>query len=310
MMKHQIVKELHKPARKNFIRRSVILKDIDDLWQADLIDMQSYKNCNRGMKYILVVIDCFSKYAWAMPIKSKSKSDVVLAFKHIIKTSMRNPLNLQTDNGTEFYNEDFKKLMKSFNINHYSTYSVKKASIVERLIRTIKNKLYKCFSLNGNYEWIGKTLNDVIWIYNNSKHRTIKFKPVEVNEQNKYEVMRNIQNSHKCTTKKRIVKLKVGDKVRISKYKSCFAKGYTPNWSTEIFIIKKVIDSNPPTFHLEDVHKQPILGSFYQEELQKVKFSNIYLVEKIIRRKGNKLLVKWLGLTDAENSWIDKKDVV
>lgn len=310
MTKEAIVNEIHKTARKNFRRRNVILKGIDDLWQADLIDLQKFKQFNNGYKYILVVIDCFSKYAWSVKVKSKSKSDITQAFEKVLTQSSRHPNNLQTDMGTEFYNQEFKKLMVSHNINHYSTYSVKKASIVERLIRTLKSKLFKCFSLNGNYKWIGQTLNNVMNTYNNTVHRTIKYKPVEVNDTIKNSVMRNITNSYLHLSNKGKERFRIGDHVRISKYKGDFEKGYTPNWSTEIFLIDKINQTRPRTYNIIDLRKQPILGCFYEQELQKTNHPGIYLIEKIIKKKGNKLFVKWLGFHDNENTWIDKKAVV
>lgn len=154
MSKRDIVNEIHKAARRNFPRRHVVLKGIDDLWQADLIDIKLHRRENKGYQYVLVVIDSFSKYVWVAPLKNKSKSDVSNAFETILRHS-RCPKNLQTDMGTEFYNDDFKRLLNTYNINHYSTFSTKKASIVERVIKTLKNSLYKHFSLVGNYRWVG-----------------------------------------------------------------------------------------------------------------------------------------------------------
>lgn len=307
MSKQQVVDEIHKGARKNFNRRCVILKGIDDLWQGDLIDMQKHAKDNKGFKYILVVIDAFSKYAWCVPVKSKTKLEITHAFESILKRG-RIPSNLQTDFGKEFYNDLFQLLMKTYKINHYSTYSTKKASIVERLIRTIKNKLYKYFSLVGKYTWIGVPLNNIVDLYNNTVHRTIKHKPKDVNVRNQAIVMQNIKCSTKPIIKK--VKYKIGDHVRISKYKGDFQKGYTPNWSTEIFKVIKVNNTIPVTYKIEDQRKQLILGSFYEQELQKTKFPDVYLVEKVLKKKGNKLFVKWLGLSSNENSWIDKKAIV
>lgn len=101
-----------------------------------------------------------------------------------------------------------------------------------------------------------------------------------------------------------------GDYVRISKYRNAFSKGYTPNWSNEIFRIRKVNFTNPSTYLLEDKENKHIEGAFYTEELQKVKHPDVFLVEKVIRRKGNKILVKWLGLENKHNSWINKSDLV
>lgn len=312
MTKQQIVNEIHKQARRNFLRRPVIMKGIDDLWQADLIDMQNLKKYNRGFNYILVVIDCFSKYAWAVPIKSKNKICVTNAFESILYNSNRQPVNLQTDLGTEFYNCTFKTLMKTYNINHYSTFSCKKASIVERFIKTIKNKLYKYFSLNGSYYWLG-LLEIVLKTYNNTKHRTIQFKPIDVNKSNELLIKDNIKKTYKYTSvmsNVRTPKLNVGDYVRISKYKQHFEKGYTPNWSTELFTITSIKNTHPVTYHLEDQRKQAILGTFYEHELQKTSYPDVYLIEKVLKKKGNKLFVKWLGLNNGENSWIDKTAIL
>lgn len=310
MSKQQIVNEIHKAARRNFLRRSVILKGIDDLWQADLMDMQNLRKYNKSHNYILMVIDCFSKYAWAEPLKSKNKFEVSRAFERILLSTLRNPVNLQTDMGTEFYNSTFQAMMKTYNINHYSSFSTKKASIVERLIKTVKNKLYKCFSLNGNYKWLGPTLEDVMKTYNNTIHRTIKFKPVDVDKSNEPEIKENLKIIYKHLSVQREPKFKVGDCVRISKYKHNFEKGYTPNWSTELFTIKKINKTIPVTYHIEDQRKQIILGTFYEQELQKSKYPEVYLIEKVLKRKGRKLFVKWLGLNNEENSWIDKAAIM
>lgn len=308
LRRKEIVAELHKPARKNFIRRRVVLKGIDDLWQADLIDMQKIKKVNKGFKYILVVIDCFSKFAWGVPLKTKSKYDVANGFQKILNCD-RIPINIQSDMGKEFYNEAFQKLLRLYKINHYSTYSVKKASIVERFIRTLKSKLYKYFTMVGNNKWIGSPLEDMLSSYNNTVHRSIKFKPIDVTSENQAIVMNNIKKSQ-TSQKSGKPKFKVGDSVRISKYKENFKKGYTPNWSSELFIIKKVNNTQPVTYAIEDQRNQLIFGSFYEQELQKTNHPYIYLIEKVIKKKGNKLFVKWLGLSERENCWINKMSIV
>lgn len=307
MSKLDVINEIHKNARKNFPRRNVVLKDIDDLWQADLIDMQRMSKSNSGNKYILVIIDCFSKYAWAFPLKQKNKELVSKAFKTLLLEG-RVPKNLQTDLGKEFYNNLFTEITKTFKINHYSTYSTKKASIVERFIRTLKNKLYKEFHLKGNYKWTDGTLKKQIFEYNHTFHNTVKQTPASINQDNKEIVLqRYIKKSKK---KLKNGKLQEGDYVRVSKYKGCFEKGFTPNWSTEIFQIIKIQNTNPITYLIQDSRKRPILGAFYSQELQKTKHPDIYLVEKIIKRKENKVYVKWLGLPNSENSWINKNNVL
>lgn len=306
MSKADVVNEIHKNARVNFPRRRVILKDIDDLWQADLIDMQALSNVNLGYKYIFVIIDCFSKYAWAFPLKQKTKEMVSTAFQTFLARG-RYPKNLQTDMGKEFYNNGFSNVIKKYNINHYSTYSTKKASIVERFIRTLKNKLYKEFNLKGNYKWADGTLDCKMYEYNHTFHRTIGAPPYTINQNNRERVLQRYIKAQIKDSKK-ILKCKrfqVGDYVRISKYKSCFAKGYTPNWSSEIFKIIKVQDTYPTTYLLEDAGARPILGAFYEYEIRRTLYPDIYLVEKVLRIKGRKVFVKWLGLPSSENSWIE-----
>lgn len=196
MSKADIVNEIHKSARVNFPRRTVIMKDIDDLWQADLIDMQIISKEYKNYRFILTVIDTFSKYAWAFPLKSKNKDVVCDTFKSLLDDG-RSPKNLQTDNGTEFYNQKFQKRMKSYNINHYSTFSTKKASIVERFIRTLKSKLFKEFSLKGNYNWIDNTLKNVIYKYNHTYHQTINEIPVKVSSVNKKRILQRYEKNMK-----------------------------------------------------------------------------------------------------------------
>lgn len=305
MSKEQVVRELHKSTRKNFPRRRVIVKGIDDLWQIDLVEMIPHARVNKNFKYLLTVIDVFSKYAWAEPVKSKSAEDVVKAMDSILKKG-RKPKNIQSDNGKEFYNNKFKKLMENYDINHYSTFSNLKASVVERFNRTLKNMMYFEFSLRGNYKWI-QMLDELIKKYNNKKHRSIGMKPVNVTRKVEKQLLNTVYSHLKIAGP---AKFKVGDHVRISKAKSIFEKGYTPNWSTEIFIVKKVEITNPVTYKLEDVTGQPIAGGFYESELQKTKHPDIYLVEKILRKKGKKVYVKWLGLDKQHNSWINKSDIV
>lgn len=306
-IKEQVVEEIHKPARKNYVRRRVIIRGLDDLIQADLVEMIPYAKFNKGFRYILVVINVFSKYVWALPVKRKTGKEVTAAMQTILKKMKKIPKNIQTDNGKEFYNKDFNSLMETYKLNHYSTYSNLKASIVERVNRTLKSLMWKQFSLQGNYKWLN-LLQHLVDKYNNTVHSTIHMKPKDINIKNSKSVI--IKFRKNTTLNKDTVKFKVNDPVRISKYREQFSKGYTPNWSNEIFKIRKVQHTTPTTYLLQDQNLEDILGSFYSEELKKTSYPDVYLVEKILRRKGNRVLVKWLGLDSRFNSWINKKDVV
>lgn len=173
MSKLQVVKELHRYARKKIPLRKYVMRGIAETLQADLIEMQPFSDENEGHRYILIVIDVFSKVAYAEPLKDKTGKEVTQAMDRILrKVQQQNPhhhiKNLHTDNGKEFYNSSMKNLLEKYQINLYSTFSLLKASIVERLIKTIKRKLYMQFSFHGNYKWL-KILPEIIDQYNNTR---------------------------------------------------------------------------------------------------------------------------------------------
>lgn len=306
MSRKEIIKELHKKALKKFPRRKVILKGIDDLWQADLVEMIPYSKQNNNYKYLLTVIDCFSKYAWAKPVLNKTSTLVTKAMLEIIKESGRIPINLHTDNGKEFYNKIFDELMKKYNINHYSTYTHLKASIVERFNRTLKDNMWKLFSMQGSYKWC-KQIELLLYKYNHTKHRTIKMTPNEVNKKTEKMLLKTIFKQSPVLVKN---KYNIGDNVRVSKYKTIFEKGYTPNWTTEIFTILSVNNKSPVTYLLKDYKNQMIAGRFYEKELQLVKYPDAYLIEKVIKRTKDKSFVKWLGFDNSHNSWIKNTELI
>lgn len=304
MSKLEVVKEIHRDARKRFIHRRSAMRGIADTLQADLIEMPP----DRMMKYCLTVIDIFSKKAYAHPLKTKTGREVTHAMKSVLDSISRRVKNLHVDMGREFYNAEMTKLMDQRRINRYSTFTTKKAAIVERFNRTLKKKIYQQFSFNGNYKWVN-ILPDLIREYNTTRHRTIKMPPNDVDSDNEQELLDTVYN-HKHIIKPNIVKFKVGDKVRLSKYKHVFEKGYLPSWTTEIFTISKIQYTDPITYLLVDWEGNEIKGSVYAEEMQKTKHPDIYLVEKILRKKNGKVFVKWLGFENRFNSWIDEKDVL
>ena len=304
--KRRLVEELHAPARRNFPRRRVIVRGYDDLWQADIVEMRPYSSFNRGYHYILTVIDVLSKYAWAVPLKSKGGSETANAIAEIVRESERCPKNLQTDMGKEFYNADVRNILKKHNVNHYSTYSTLKASVVERFNRTLKNDMWKMFTLNGNYKWVDE-LPRLVSDYNARKHRTIGMRPSDVTSAIAEKLLGTVYSAIKIAGP---AKFKAGDSVRVSKYKTIFEKGYTPNWTTEVFTIVKVQRTNPVTYLLEDYRGNSVAGAFYEHELHRATHPDVYLVEKVLRRKGDKVYVKWLGFDGLHNSWIHKTNVI
>ena len=236
---------------------------------------------------MLTIIDVFSKYAWAVPVKEKTDSDDTAARTSILQQS-RKPTNVQTDRGKEFYNATFQSLMQRYGINLYSTYSNLKASIFERFNRTLKQKMWIQFSLRGMYKWLD-ILSNLLMEYNNSKHRTTGIKPNDITLASEAEVLVKFTPQTKVIKKP---KFKIGEKVRVCKIKPVFEKGYTPNWSTEIFTISQVMATNPVTYKLKDYRDQPIAGEFYEKELLYVKYPDVYLVEKVLKNRGKQIYVK------------------
>ena len=203
----------------------------------------------------------FSKYAFVFPLKDKKGISIVNVFNKIIKKSNRKPNKIWLDQGGEFYNNVFKKWLSDNDIIMYSMYNEDKSVVAERFIRTLKNKFYKHMTDTGKNVYYD-VLDDVVNEYNNTKHSTIKIKPIDVsNNKRVYIDEHNEKDS----------RFKVGDRVRISKFKNIFAKGYTPNWSKEIFIVDKINDTVPYTYNLKDLNDEEIIGSFYNRELQKTK---------------------------------------
>lgn len=309
----QNVYTLHKPARKNYARNKIRVAGIDDQWQADLVDMRAYSKYNYGYKYILTVIDVFSKYAWAVPLISKTGEELVKALLSIFSCG-REPLKLNTDQGTEFENRKVKTFLKEKNIHFFTTRSDKKAAVVERFNRTLKNKMWRYFTHSNTYRFTD-VLGDFIQSYNNTYHRSIKMAPANVNYDNETKVYIALYGTSNAKLPVKY-NFAIGDTVRVSKYKSAFEKGYLPNWSEELFTVCKRYPRQPPVYQILDYAGDIIEGTFYEPELQKVtKNDQTYIIEKIVERKkaknGNMLvLVKWRGYPSNMNTWVAEKDII
>ncbi|UYV82493.1 hypothetical protein LAZ67_21002525 [Cordylochernes scorpioides] len=268
----QDVYTIHKPIKKKFETRRVYAPYKDYQWVSDLAFMQK----DKSFKYILTIIDAFTKYAWAIPIRNKTGDKITNAFREIFKE--RKAERMQTDKGTEFINSVTQNLLKKHNIEWFATQTITKASIVERFNRTLKELMNKYSTQNNNRKWVDISPS-LVKKYNNSFHTSIKMTPVEAR-----------------------------DKVRISKYKGHFDKGYLPNFTKEVFKISKVLSTEPVTNKIKDQNNEDVEGGFYNEELVKYdKEDYFYKVEKIIRsrtRNGKKeYFFKWLGYPDSFNSW-------
>ena len=296
----QLANELHKPIIRKFEKRKVYSTFKDNIWDVDLADMQLLSKYNKGIRFLLCVIDIFSKYAWVVHLKDKKGISIVKAFQSILKQSNIKPNKIWLDKGSKFYNAYFKKWLRDNNSVMYSTHNEGKSVVAERFIRTLKSKIYKYMTSISKNVYIDK-LDDIVDEYNNTYHTTIKVKPIDVKDNTYINSSKEINNKDP--------KFKVGDHIRISKYKNIFAKGYMPNWSEEVFVIKKVKNTIPWTYVINDLNGEEIIGIFYEKELQKTNQEE-FRIEKVIRRKGDKLYVKWKGYDNSFNSWIDKGNLV
>jgi len=275
--------------------------------------MQEWSKLNKGFRYMLNVVDVFSKFAWSIPLKDKTGQTTLDAFKLIVKRSGRIPKYIWVDEGKEFYNKYMNEWMNENNIIRYSTHGEHKSAVVERFNRTLKGNMWKRFTAENSRNWINmldKLMND----YNSKYHNTIKMTPTEASKKENEKIVLNNQGfvDREVDTKLHKHKFTVGDRVRISRIKGLFEKGYLPNWSEEVFEIVEVKYTNPYTYILKDTKGEIIAGSFYTEELQKTD-QEVYRIEKVLRKKKingvEHGLVKWLGYNEKFNEWIPMKDI-
>jgi Integrase core domain/Chromo (CHRromatin Organisation MOdifier) domain len=296
---------LHKQTKSRFRRRKTYSHGIDDLWQADLVDLSSISNYNDSYRYLLTCIDVFSRYARAVPLKNKSGSTLVKAFSSMI--AARKPAFLQTDKGTEFKNAAFQSLLRDNDIKFYTSENDDiKCALIERWHRTLKSKMWRYFTYKSTLRYVD-VLDDMVASYNDSHHRSIKMAPSEVNIQNEGDLRQRLYSAKKPPLKWKYAE---GDTVRIKQSKRTFKKGYLPSWTEEIFFIDSRFPSDPPTYKLKDYADEKIEGKFYAEELQKIsKTDDTFKVERVLKsRKRNgrtEFFVKWSGYPDKFNSWTE-----
>ena len=305
----QLAYSLNKPMRKRFPTRPYRTNGINDLWQMDLMEMISYSRINKGFKYILCCVDVFSRLGSAVAIKTKSAVEMSNAIQGLFQTN--HPVNLQTDAGKEFYNSKVKSVLDILKINHYSVYTPNKAALVERFIRTMRDRLKRHFVAKGNKTWIN-VLPKIISSYNHSPHRGLNgLRPIDVTSKNETKILKD--KISKMVPVKKIL-YKVGDFVRISKYNaSPFIKNFNQNWSDEVFQITKISSKYSPVMYvIKDYENNEIVGKFYEPELQVVPYPNVFRIEKILKTKGvgkhKQYFVKWHGYKIP--SWTSAANII
>ena len=254
----ELSEKLHKPIIRKLNKRKVQSPFIDNIWGADLADMQLISKFHKGIRFLLYVIDIYSKYAWVIPLKDKKGITITIAFQKILKESNRKPNKIWVDEDSEFYIRSMKSWLEENDIEMCSTLNEGKSVVAKRFIRTLNNKVYKYMTSISKNVYIDK-LNDIVNKYDNTYHSTIKMKSVDVKSSTYLDSSKEINNKDP--------KFKIGNIIRISKYKNIFAKGYIPNWSEEVFVIKKVKNTVLWTYVISDLKGKEIVGTFYEKEL-------------------------------------------
>ena len=222
--------------------------------------MQLISKLNKGFRFLLCVIDIFSKFAWVVPLKYIIGISIVDAFQKILDKSGGKPNKILVDKGSEFYNNSFIKWLKDKDIEVFSIHNEVRTVVAEGFIRTLKTKIYKYLTSMSKNVYIDK-LDDIVGEYHNTYHRTIKMKPVDVKDNT------HIDFENEFNDKDR--KFKIGDHVKISKYKNIFAKGYTKNWSENLFVIKKIKKTDPWTYVINELNVGEIVGKILRKRTAK-----------------------------------------
>lgn len=257
----------HRLGYVNFQRRRFFTAFTDYCWQLDLMDIRSLSRQNNGVKFLLCIIDTFSKYVWVKSLKSKNSAEIVQAFQSVLKESGRIPLTLFSDKGTEFVNKDFKQLTDKRGIIFYQAQDADvKAGIAERVIRTIKSRLYKYMYSKGTSRYI-EALPDIVSSYNDSMHRSIGMAPSAVTPEKEAAIFKRLFPNY-GNGKKMQPRFQLNDEVRIQMERGPFTKSYLPRYSEEVFVITRIIRDDPPVYKLRSKsNNEEILGSFYNDEL-------------------------------------------
>ena len=260
-----LAKVVFSPQITKFRRKRIIPLYKDETWSADLIDKSSLSKYNSNYKFALTLIDIFTKYAWAIPLKNKCCLSITYGFKLVLGESpqggseIRKPEKLWVDRGSEFYNKTFKSLLKEYETKLSSTYSDLKAVFIERFNRTLLHIINILMFINGDGNWVN-TLNDAVITYNNNIHSTINMTPVGAsNNPDKVKYNFSFENIKP--------KLKVGDYVRNADKLNIFSKGYTSNWNNELFKVNEILKTQPPTYKIEDINGEIIENKYYEQEL-------------------------------------------
>jgi len=294
-------------------------------FQMDLLDVQALAPFNNDVRYLLVCIDTYTRYAFVRPLHSKEKGVVLDAFKSILQEARTKPRMVVVDRGTEFQNDLFVKYLHDNGIRLFMPDTSIHAAYIERFNRTFQQILYKYMTENETRRYISRTnpttgqeellLPLFIESYNNRYHRMIGTTPHTAETLPESHIgISNRMSKYYESIKPEKVRFSVGDTVRIQRIKGKFRRGYNERARQEIFKIHRIkTNMKRPLIELTDYSGNELIkGRFYQSELVKVG-GNIFRVEKVLKKRKlrgrEQLFVKWKGFNDTYNSWIDADQV-
>lgn len=304
---------LHKNFRKD-VRNTSFSHFKRYQFQMDLVDVQEFQEENKGTTFLLNVIDTFTRYAFVRPLKNKSGKIVLEAFKSILEEAKEKPYMLVMDKGTEFKNKDFFSFCKKNKIITNNPEAQPHAAYIERFNRTLQNLIYEYMTEFETRTFID-VLPELVKTYNNRFHRIIQTTPqIAENDPNIALKIRLLAVKNQEKIKKRKIKFKINDYVRIAKQKTKFSRGYDEQTQREIFRIYKIDTRKKiPLYHLETYDKsEKLKGGFYDFEITLVD-TVVFRIEKVLKRRKyrgkNQIFVKWKGFNDTYNEWIDEENI-
>ncbi|KAL3087105.1 hypothetical protein niasHS_005344 [Heterodera schachtii] len=307
---------LMRPRRVRFPRASTVAAGFMTDVQVDLADFQALSRHNRGHRYLLVAVDVLSKRLFVVPLKNKRAEEMLEAFKLLIGQMPMAPHRIFSDKGTEFKNRLLKEFFEQREIEkHEPVHSSVKASVAERAIRNVKQRLYRYFAETETLNWVDEAQKIVDGI-NSSPSRAHGMRPIDVGFSNAQRVWKRLYGGHGAPQKRRPPRFRKDDFVRMSREKGQFEKGYLPNYGDEILEVDEVLKGvRPIRYKLRDEHGEKFKGSFYEQELGRVRkdAETSYRIEKVYRkRKGadgsTEMLVKFIGYPERE--WVHESQFV
>jgi hypothetical protein len=329
----------HRQVVRKYKQLATVAPGLHTIWQADLSDMRKIASDNDGNGYFLVCIDCLSRQMFVEKMQRKTATETIRAFQAIFERAKCTPWRIVSDAGREFTGRESQNFFRSLDITHHCMYTSPDwhAGMAERANRTIKERLYRYMTHYQTKRWVD-VVQKVVTGINRSPCSSIgNRRPIDVTFKNGVELHRELLNKEigeRSGRRYRQRRFTVGDLVRIEKYKHRFEKGYTGNFTTELFSVCEVRQWPPPfTYRVADSNGEVILGWFYAQDLSLVRVNPpassssyhhkqtleyeepIWSIEQVLDKKKRKggvvyCLVKWKGFPTSENSWIPERSIV